>query len=51
MNQKNNKIAVLKSVQIKFEAKLYHMGKRTVIYNGKRQDRARRNIHHKPIYN
>lgn len=36
MNQKNSKIAVLKSVQIKFEEKWYHMRKRTVIYNGKK---------------
>lgn len=37
MNQKNSKIAVLKSVQIKFEEKWYHMRKRTVIYNGKKK--------------
>lgn len=49
--QKNSKIAVSKSVQVKFEANLYHMGKRTVIYNGKRNNRARRYIHHKQIYN
>lgn len=50
MNQKNSKIAVLKSVQIKFEEKWYHMRKRTVIYNGKKNQR-RRYIHHKQIYN
>lgn len=39
MNQKNSKIAVFKSVQIKFEEKWYHKRKKTVIYNGKKKIR------------